>query len=196
MGNWLVCLLQMHLFLQAKWNYWFWILDNPCLSLFKLAQPQPTLTWNLIGMKCNSLGEKLIQSFEGCKLKAYQDQRRIWTIGWGHTGPDVHESLEITLLEAEHLFQMDLEKFEQGVARLVKVPLNSNEFSALVSFSYNAGIGSLAHSKLLYFLNANKREDAANELLRWDECDGKIDPGLKRRRLAERELFVKPEEKQ
>jgi lysozyme len=143
-------------------------------------------------MKCNAEGIELIKEFEGMLLHTYLDQKGIRTIGYGHTGEDVYAGLQISQAEAEAMLLHDLVKFEAGVDRLVRIKINENEFSALVSFVYNLGVGALAHSKLLYFLNANKREEASNEFSRWDECDGKPDPGLLRRRKAEQGLFLKP----
>jgi GH24 family phage-related lysozyme (muramidase) len=77
------------------------------------------------------------------------------------------------------------------VLGLVKVPLNSNQFSALVSFSFNVGTGNLQTSTLLKKLNALDYTGAADEFLKWAKAKGQELPGLVRRRKAERDLFLK-----
>jgi lysozyme len=112
-------------------------------------------------MKTNRAGIDLIKHFEGLRLNAYQDVADIWTIGYGHTGPKVKPGLTITEAQADQLLSDDLCRFESGVTDAVKVPLNANEFSALVSFGYNLGLGSLRRSTLLRLLNEGDRSGAA-----------------------------------
>ena len=140
-------------------------------------------------MKTNAAGIALIQQFEGLRLAAYQDVVGVWTIGYGHTGPDVRAGQTITQAQATALLQQDLSRFEAGVSRLVTVPLNGNQFSALVSFSYNLGLGSLQGSTLLRLLNARDYAGAAGQFPLWDKAGGKALPGLLRRRQAEQALF-------
>ncbi|PRP70248.1 muraminidase, partial [Chromobacterium amazonense] len=85
--------------------------------------------------------------------------------------------------------QQDLAKFEVGVSRLVKVQLRQNQFDALVSFSYNLGLGSLQNSTLLRLLNQGDYAGAAGQFILWDKAGGKVLPGLQRRRAAEQALF-------
>ncbi|PRP71817.1 lysozyme [Chromobacterium amazonense] len=85
--------------------------------------------------------------------------------------------------------QQDLAKFEVGVSRLVKVQLRQNQFDALVSFSYNLGLGSLQSSTLLRLLNAGDYAGAAGQFILWDKAGGKAVPGLLARRQAEQALF-------
>ncbi|OQS41126.1 lysozyme [Chromobacterium haemolyticum] len=140
-------------------------------------------------MKASNGGIKLIQGFEGLRLKAYQDSVGVWTIGYGHTGPDVTPGQVITQAQADALLARDLERFEAGVARLVKVPLNQNQFDALVCFSFNLGLGALQGSTLLRLLNAGDYAGAAVQFPRWNKAGGKELPGLTRRRAAEQSLF-------
>lgn len=142
-------------------------------------------------MKTSENGITLIQKSEGLRLKAYQDSVGVWTIGYGHTGSDVTPALVITQSQADALLARDLERFETGVARLVKVPLNQNQFDALVCFSYNLGLGSLQSSTLLRLLNAGDYAGAAGQFPRWDKAGGKVLPGLTRRRAAEQCLFMR-----
>lgn len=141
-------------------------------------------------MKINQKGLDLIKSFEGLELKAYKCPADVLTIGYGHTGSDVKEGQVITQQQAEDLLKKDVEKFEKGVLSLVKVKINENEFSALVSFAYNLGLGNLKQSTLLNSLNKLQRESAANEFLRWNKAGGKVLAGLTRRREAEKALFL------
>lgn len=145
---------------------------------------------NLGKMKTNEKGKTLIKNYEGCRLTAYKCPAGIWTIGYGHTGSHVKEGMKISVAEAERLLTEDLHKFENGVSSYVKVPLNENQFSALVSFAFNCGLGSLQTSTLLKKLNAKDYSGAADELLRWDKANGKPLAGLTKRRKAERELFL------
>ncbi|OVE49469.1 lysozyme [Chromobacterium violaceum] len=144
-------------------------------------------------MKTNAAGISLIKQFEGLRLAAYQDMVGVWTIGYGHTGPDVKAGLIITQQQADQLLAADLEKFETGVGQLVAVPLNANQFAALVSFSYNLGLGNLRSSTLLRLLNQGDYAGAAAQFPRWNRAGGQVVAGLTRRRLAEQALFNSPE---
>lgn len=137
-------------------------------------------------------GLRLIKSFEGCRLAAYQDQRGIWTIGYGHTGPEVHEGLTCTLAQADAWLLGDTHTASRAVLDDVHVPITQNQFDALVSFAFNVGAGSLAHSTLLGYLNGGHTVSAAAEFLKWDHSGGVVDLGLIRRRSAEQALFLTP----
>lgn len=144
----------------------------------------------------NLNGITLIKHFEGLYLKAYQDSVGVWTIGWGHTGlthrdGTVKAGRVITEAEAEKLLRHDMDFFEGRVVKYVKVPLNDNEFAALVSWDFNTG--GLVDSTLLRKLNAGDRAGAADELLRWNKAGGKTLAGLTRRRKSERNLFLSKE---
>jgi lysozyme len=143
-------------------------------------------------MKTNSAGLDLIKHYEGLRLIAYADVVGVLTIGYGHTGADVTPGLVITQTQADLLLAGDLARFESGVSDLALVPLNANQFSALVSFSYNLGLGSLRQSTLLRDLNRGDYAAAANEFPRWDRAGGRELPGLLKRRQAERALFLTP----
>ncbi len=146
-------------------------------------------------------GIVLIQYFEQCRLKAYPDPGtggEPWTVGWGHTGPDVHKGLRISQKRADDLLREDLGDFERDVARLVEAYLEQWEFDALVSFAFNVGADidsddiaeGLGDSTLLRMLNAGDRVGAANQFLHWNRSGGKEMLGLKRRRAAERSMFL------
>lgn len=141
-------------------------------------------------MKISKKGIDLVKSFEGLELKAYKDSVGVTTIGYGSTGPHVSMGTTITKEQAEYLLKKDLERFEKGVSDLVKVPLNQNQFDALVSFSFNLGLGNLKSSTLLKKLNASDYTGASKEFERWNRAGGKVLKGLTRRRIAERDLFL------
>lgn len=139
-------------------------------------------------MKISKKGIDLIKSFEGCSLLSYQDSAGVWTIGFGHTS-GVKSGQTITAQQAENYLQADLSVFEQGVEKYVKVKLNQNQFDALVSFSYNVGLGNLAKSDLLKKLNSGDYSGASAEFPLWIYAGGKVLNGLIRRRNEERALF-------
>ena len=170
-----------------------------------------TKTWNALLNNSNSEGGvgtkyqtispngiKLIQSFEGFSSKAYDDGVGVWTIGWGTTryedGRKVKRGDSISVEKAMELFMHDLAQFEKAVRDSVKVPLTQNQYDALVSFTYNVGIGALQGSTALRKLNSGDYKGAANALLSWNKgrVNGKLVElkGLTRRRNAERDLFL------
>lgn len=146
-------------------------------------------------MKISQTGIDLIKSFEGCRLTAYKDAVGVWTIGYGSTGSHVHEGLKITQEQAEVLLKQDLKRFIDGVNACVKVPITQNMFDALVSFSFNLGVGSLKTSTLLSKLNKKDYKGASVEFVRWNKAGGKVLAGLTRRRNAEKNLFCKDMDK-
>lgn len=144
-------------------------------------------------MKINQAGIDLIKRFEGLRLTSYQDMVGVWTIGYGHTSPDVTQGMTITLQQANDLLLQDLAKFETGVTDLVKSKIDENQFSALVSFAYNLGLGALKTSTLLRVINDNPNSLAVGEqMIRWDKAGGKQVPGLLARRYAEKALYFTP----
>ncbi|HAU4930570.1 lysozyme [Aeromonas hydrophila] len=138
-------------------------------------------------------GVAVAHYFENCKLQAYPDpgskNGEPWTIGRGHTGPEVKPGLVWTQAQADAAFLVDIARFERDVLSLVKVPVNQGQFDALVLFSYNVGSKALESSTLLRKLNAGDYDGAAVEFRRWNKNDGKVMRGLTRRRAAEEYLF-------
>lgn len=143
-------------------------------------------------MRINNKGLELIKKYEGCRLLAYKCPAGVWTIGYGHTA-GVKSGMAITKADAERLLLQDLKRFEEGVEALVKVPLTSNQFSALVSFAFNCGISALRSSTLLKKLNVGDLNGAAREILRWDKVNKKPVEGLTKRRKEEQQLFLTPD---
>ena len=131
----------------------------------------------------------LLKQVEGCKLKAYQDGGGVWTIGYGHTGPDVTPGLVITQQRAEELLAQDVKKVEGYINSLVTSALTQNQFDALVSFVYNVGKKQFATSTLLRLLNQGQFTLAKEQFQRWKYDNGKEVQGLINRRVKEAELF-------
>lgn len=142
----------------------------------------------------------------GFATKRYLCPAGHWTIGWGHvikTKGDYMHTAVIDSITAEKLLRLDNSEFEKGIKRLVKVPLAQHEFDALVSLTFNIGIGKadgvpgdFADSTLLKKLNAGDRKGAADQFLRWNKYRDpscgclKVANGLKARREDERALFL------
>ena len=148
-------------------------------------------------MKISQNGLNLIKHFEGLRLASYQDSVGVWTIGYGTTcypdGRPVHKNEKCTVEQAGAYIAQDVAKFSNGVNKHVKVPLNQNQFDALVSFAYNLGLGNLYSSTLLKKLNAKDYAGAGKEFLRWDKAGGKVLAGLTLRRRSESNLFMQKE---
>jgi lysozyme len=150
-------------------------------------------------MTVNTATLNLITEFEGVELEAYADPAHGWavpTIGVGHTSaagpPKVVKGMKITRKGAMEILARDLAGVEATVNSAVKVPLNENQFGALVSFTFNLGGGNLRKSTLLKKLNAKDYAGAAGQFGQWVNAGGKKLPGLVRRREAERALFLTP----
>lgn len=150
-------------------------------------------------MKVSAAGRKAIAAHEGVRLKAYPDPAtggEPWTIGVGHTSaaglPKVYKGMTITADECDEILLRDLATFERAVEKLVTVPLNQNQFDALVSFTFNVGAGNLQKSTLLRKLNARDYRGAADQFAVWNKAAGKVMKGLTSRRADERALFLKP----
>lgn len=137
-------------------------------------------------------GQRVLKYFEACKLEAYWDaDGKVWTIGWGHTGPDVYEGLTITRAQADQLLQMRLvSEFAPGVLRAIHRRMEQCEFDAMVDLAYNIGVDAFQGSTFVRKFNAGDVAGAADEFPRWNKSGGKVMLGLRRRRAADRALFL------
>ena len=153
------------------------------------------------GMTIGPKGAALVKSSEGCEravaggFQAYRDSVGVLTIGWGHTndnGTQFDANTVWSQAQCDAEFLSDMSIFEKAVKDLVKVPLNQNQFDALVSFTFNLGKGNLATSTLLKKLNAGNYAGAAQEFPRWNKAGGQVLAGLTKRRAAEAQLFQTP----
>ncbi len=142
--------------------------------------------WNVAGTM------KIVKEFEGLRLTAYQDSVGVWTIGYGHTGPEVKPGMTITQAQADSYLQSDLSKFANCVNTYITARLNPNQVGALISWSYNVGCGNLQSSTLRRRMNAGEAPNtvAREELPKWVKAGGQTLPGLVRRRNAEVAFFT------
>ena len=163
--------------------------------------------------KINAAGLALIKSYEGFVPFVYDDLRpvkgashgyREWdgsapkgtlTIGYGHTNAASHplkisQGLRVTEAEALEVLAVDLDECEGRVSRAVKVPLNDNQFGALVSFDYNTG--AITRASFVKRLNAGDYDAVPAGLALYVKAKGQTLRGLVRRRQAEADLWAKP----
>lgn len=138
----------------------------------------------------NQAGLDLIKEFEGCKLQAYLDTGGVWTIGVGHTGPEVKKGLVWTQAQADAALASDLKTACEAVDRAVP-GLTDNRFAACVAFTFNVGVAAFRSSTLLKLMLAKDWDGAVGQFGRWVKDNGKVIPGLVRRRAAEAVLFAK-----
>lgn len=148
-------------------------------------------------MKTSDSGIKLIKQFEGFMSKPYLDAAGVPTIGYGSTfyangQPVLMKDEAITEEQASNLMLNVLVKFEDAVNKSVTVPLNQNQFDALVSLTYNIGIAAFKNSTLLERLNAGLYKDAAEQFSRWVYSNKVVLKGLQKRRDQEKTLFLMP----
>lgn len=148
-------------------------------------------------MKLTKEIKDFVKAKEGLSLTAYLCPAGVWTIGYGNTfyesGIKVKQGDKISKERAELLFNNTFENFALQVKQLVfKSTLNDNQFSALVSFAYNVGIGALKSSTLLKKVKANPNDKTiANEFAKWNKGGGKVLAGLTSRRAKESDIYFK-----
>jgi lysozyme len=134
---------------------------------------------------------------EGERLEAYKDTKGVWTIGVGHTGPEVVKGLTITKDCSRALLTADALTACRAVDQLVRVPLTANQRIVLVSFVFNLGASRLKTSTILRLLNQGDYASVPRELARWNKetlKDGtvRVNPGLTNRRAFEITLWRTP----
>lgn len=146
-------------------------------------------------MRLNAEGLAFLSREEGLRTVPYNDSAGHATIGVGHlihhgpvTAADLRRYRGFTRADAIRLLKSDVASREKAVERLVRVPLNQNEFTALVSLVFNIGVGAFASSTVLRRLNVGDRRGAADAFLMWRRGG----PGLIFRRRRERVLFLTP----
>ena len=138
---------------------------------------------------------KLIKKYEGFSSKPYMCPAGVPTIGYGSTfylngnkvtmkDSPISEEVALSIL-----FSV-VEDFSKKVEKLLKVPVNQNQFDALVDFSYNLGIGNLQKSTLLKLINNKDFVGASKQFKKWNKSNGKVLNGLTNRRKEEEELFL------
>ncbi len=146
-------------------------------------------------MNVTDEGLALIRRAEGLRLRSYRDAVGVWTIGYGHTSaagePIVKPDQDITEADANAILRRDVEKFAAGVRKAVLREINDQQFSALVSFAYNVGLGAFKSSSVLKAVNAEEFGAVPQRLQLWVKAGGRTLPGLVKRRAAEAALFLK-----
>lgn len=148
-------------------------------------------------MKLNSKGYDLIVKHEGLSLKPYLCPAKIPTIGYGNTY--YPNGKRVTLLDepitkeyALEIFKEIADRFAKAVSKLVVVPLNQNQFNALVSFAYNVGMANFQKSTLLKKVNKNKDDISIElEFNKWVYAKGVKLNGLVKRRKDESNIYFK-----
>jgi lysozyme len=140
-------------------------------------------------MKISSKGLELIKKYEGFSSKKYLCPAGKATIGYGHVIQNGETYTMLTEKEALALLDQDADIAENTVNTLVKVPLNQNQFDALVSLVYNWGSGNFLRSLGLKKLNNKDYKGAITEFSKINQANGKVLRGLVNRRLAEATLF-------
>ena len=156
-------------------------------------------------MKVSQKCIEQIKKDEGVRSRPYQCPALLWTIGVGHVIDPNHAKVPLadrkqlpipagwdrvlSSEEIDDILRKDLARFEAGVSRLIKVELTQGQFDALVSFSFNVGLGNLQNSTLRMKVNRGEYEAAAEQFLVWTKAGGKVLPGLVKRRTHEKEMF-------
>jgi len=148
-------------------------------------------------MRISDNGIKLIKHFEGVRNRPYRDAIGLWTVGVGHLigdGKQLPDSYNKTFTdrEVDELLRKDLARFERGVALLFPVSYRFNQsmYDALISFSFNLGLGCLQRSTVRSALLRGDKKMAGESLLRYCRAGGKILKGLQLRRQAEYKLLM------
>ena len=158
-------------------------------------------------MKVSAAAIKTIKCHEGVRTKPYRCPALLWTVGVGHVIDPSHTAVKyeerkslpipagwdrsLAMDEVDAILAQDLAKFERGVARLCPAALgNQGIFDALVSFSFNVGLGNLQRSGLRMKTNRGDFDEAADEFLKWTKAAGKVLPGLVKRRKDERAMYL------
>ncbi len=113
-----------------------------------------------------------------------------WTIGYGSTGTNIGPDTVWTVAQVGARYEAQSADFMRLVDEAVTVPVSPMQLAMLTSLAYNAGIGAFRSSTLLRLLNSGDYVSAAEQFPRWNKAQGKVMPGLVKRRAAERANFL------
>jgi lysozyme len=147
-----------------------------------------------------------IKKDEGVRLRPYRCPALLWTVGVGHVIDPNHIRVKLderkglsipdgwdrvlSMAEVDDILAKDLATFERGVLRLCPEGLTQGRFDALVSFSFNVGLGNLQRSTIRMKHNRGDFDGAADGFMAWTKAGGKELPGLVKRRKHERDLYL------
>ena len=154
-------------------------------------------------MQMSAPGLELLKKWEGFELKVYKDSAGLLTIGVGHLITQSEQSSGDILIagvavayknglnnqQALDLLSQDVQPAEKAVNKGVIVALNQDQFDALVSFTFNIGVGAFNGSTLLKLLNQGQYAQVPVQLRRWNKAGGKVVQGLVNRRENEIKLW-------
>jgi lysozyme len=157
-------------------------------------------------MKVSAKSIYMIKHHEGVRQKPYKCPAKLWTVGVGHVLYPEQGKLKIdqrdgfalkiedfrvfSMEEVDGILRTDLDRFERGVEKFCPVPLTQGQFDALVSFSFNVGLGTLQRSTLRQKVLRGDMEGASEELLKYCMAGGKVLRGLLNRRKDEQVVFL------
>jgi len=157
-------------------------------------------------MKVSDSAKSVIAHHEGVRLKPYRCPAKLWTIGVGHVLYPEQAKLSMedrikypirpednrifTMDEVNAILAADLQRFERGVLRYCSSGITQGRFDALVSFSFNVGLGTLQRSTLRQKHNRGDFDGAADEFLKYCLGGGKVLKGLLNRRKDERAIYL------
>jgi lysozyme len=157
-------------------------------------------------MKVDQRVIEMIKHHEGVRFRPYRCPALLWTTAVGHVIDPRHigvkleerKSLPIpdgwdrtlSMDEVDKILAEDLARFQTGVLRLCPNDLTPGRFGALVSFSFNVGLGNLQRSTIRMKHNRGEFDEAAEAFMAWTKAGGKELPGLVKRRKDERNLYL------
>lgn len=157
-------------------------------------------------MRVSSQAIEMIKHHEGVRMKPYRCPALLWTVGVGHVIDPNHIKVPfndrktlpipdgwdrvLSMSEVDDILSKDLANFERGVLRLCFAGLTQGRFDALVSFSFNVGLGNLQRSTIRMKHNRGEFAEAAEAFMQWTKAGGKELPGLVKRRKDERALYL------
>ena len=139
--------------------------------------------------RIDSKGLQLIKDFEKLSLKSYRDSGGVWTVGYGHTGPDVGRWTRVSKRKANSLLEEDVSATERAVADAIQVKTTQNQFNAMVSLAFNVGVTNFRQSTLLRLHNKRAFTSASREFTKWSKVNGRTSKGLLIRREKEAKLY-------
>lgn len=157
-------------------------------------------------MKVSEKAIHMIKHHEGVRQKPYRCPAKLWTVGVGHVlypeqgklklderdgfALKIEDFRTFSMGEVDAILRADLDRFERGVEKFCPVSLTQGQFDALVSFSFNVGLGTLQRSTLRQKILRGDMEGASQELLKYCMAGGKVLKGLLNRRNDERAVFL------